>query len=111
MPKILPVVDSPASRQEVILEDVAYGINLVWNERAGAWSFGLDDRDGQPILAGRRVVLQLDLFYGYRHLPGMPSGFLYALDTTKKLKSISRDDLILGRAVLQYYTQAEVNAL
>jgi hypothetical protein len=111
MPKILPVANSSASRQEIIIEDVPYGLNLIWNERAGAWSLGLDDRDGLQILSGRRVVLQLDLFYGYRHLPGMPQGFLYALDTTNKLKSVSREDLIIGRAILQYYTQAEINAL
>ncbi len=107
----LPVVDKAASRQEIILEDVPYNLLLTWNERAGAWTVGLEDRDGLPIILGRRVVLQLDIFFGYRHLPGMPTGSLFAMDTTGKLTGVGREDLIAGRAVLIYYTRAEIDAL
>ena len=111
MPVLLPIPSNAASRQEIILEDVPYNLLLTWNERAGAWSVGLEDRDGTPIILGRRVVLQLDIFFGYRHLPGMPTGSLFALDSTKKLTGVGREDLTSGRAVLIYYTKAEVDAL
>ena len=111
MPKALPVANSSASRQEIIIEDVPYTLILLWNERAGAWTLGLDNRDGVSVISGRRIVLQLDMFYGYKHLTGMPNGYLYALDTTKKLKAIGREDLIAGRAILLYYTQEEYDAL
>ncbi len=111
MSQQLPVLDKVASRQEIVLEDVPYQLLLTWNERTGGWTIGLEDRDGLPVILGRRVVLQLDIFFGYRHLPGMPTGSLFALDTTGQLTGVGREDLTSGRAVLIYYTEAEINAL
>lgn len=103
----IPVPDQVASRQQITLDNVPYSVLLTWNERGQGWTFSLEDRDGLPVIYGRRVVLQIDLLYGYHHLPGVPAGALFALDQTGKLTTIGREDLILGRAVLRYFTEAE----
>jgi hypothetical protein len=103
--------DSAASRQLVTLENVPYNVLLTWNERAQGWTLGLEDRDGEPVLLGRRVVLQIDLISAFHHLPGVPTGGIFALDKTKGLRSIGREDLILGRALIYYLTRAEIDAL
>jgi hypothetical protein len=110
MPLSLPVPDQPASRQQITLDDVPYSLVLTWNERAGAWVLGLENRDGDAVILGRRVVLQIDLFSGYRHLEGVPTGSLFALDRTGKASAISRTDLISGSVALFYYTKAEIDA-
>lgn len=107
MSVIIPIPDQSASRQQITLDNVPYGILLTWNERAGAWTLGLEDRDGAPVLYGRRIVLQIDLLFGHHHMPGMPAGSLFALDRTKKLTGIGREDLIVGRAYLSYYSAGE----
>lgn len=111
MSVLFPVPDKAASEQQITIEDVPYTLLLTWNERAGAWSFGLLDRDGLPIVYGRRVVLQLDLLSGLRHLPGLPTGGVFALDQTGKIRKLSREDLVTGRAILTYIPQAELDAL
>ncbi len=107
----LPVTEKGYSSQLITLEDIPYGLLLSWNERAQGWTLGLEDRDGAPILLGRRIVLQLDILSGYHHLPGVPAGGIFALDMTKRLKSVGREDLIQGRAKLYYLTRAEIDAL
>lgn len=111
MPVTLPFPDQDASRQQITLENVPYSMLLTWNERAGAWVFGLEDRDNQPVILGRRVVLQLDLLSGYHHLPGMPSGVVVALDHTGQATAIAHDDLISGSIALLYFTRDEIDAL
>lgn len=107
MSVVLPVPEQAASRQQIILDNIPYGLLLTWNERAGAWTLGLEDRDGAPVLYGRRIVLQVDLLFGRHHLPGIPAGSIFPLDKTGKLTGIGFDDLVLGRAVLLYYAAGE----
>lgn len=111
MSVILPVSSQVASRQQIVLDDVPYYLLLTWNERAGAWVLGLEDRDGAPVILGRRVVLQLNLLSGYAHLPGIPTGGIFALDTAGRLSAIAREDLPSGRVALYYIPKAELDAL
>ncbi len=111
MPVILAVPDLPASSQQITLDAVPYSLLLTWNERAGAWILGLLNSDGAAVLVGRRVVLDLDILSVYRYLPGVPTGGIFALDATGKIRSISRQDLILGNVVLWYYSRAELDGL
>lgn len=111
MSVILPFPSNAASRQQIILDDVPYGLLLTWNERTAGWSLGLEDRDGAPVILGRRIVLQLDILSGYRHLPGIPTGGIFALDTAGKLSVISREDMPSGRVALYYIPRAELDAL
>ena len=112
MSVIIPIPDGVASRQQVTLDDTPYNLLLTWNERAGAWTLGLEDRDGNPVIYGRRIVLQLGMLSGLHHLPGMPTGDFYALDATGgQLKAVGREDLTGGRAVLYYIPRSEIDAL
>ena len=112
MSLVMPAPDGLASRVQITIDDTPYSLLLTWNERAGAYNLGLEDRDGAPVLYGRRIVLQLGLLAGYHHLPGVPAGDFYALDVTGGgLRSVGREDLIEGRAVLYYIPRSEIDAL
>jgi hypothetical protein len=103
---ILPVSDKPASRLQITIDEVAYALILSWNERSQGWTFGLEDRDGNTLIAGRRIVLNVDLLGGFHHL-AVPVGPILAVDQTGKLDGVLREDLTLGRVTLQYLTEAE----
>lgn len=111
MSVILPTPDRPASIQLITLDEVPYGLLLTWNERAAGWVLGLQDRDSNPVILGRRVVLQLDMLQGYHHLPNVPTGGLFALSATGKLDSITKDDLAAGRILIYYIPRDELDAL
>lgn len=60
--KILPTPDGyPFVDQRVALGGATYTIHWSWNERDGAWYFGLDDPNGRALVASVRVVLNVDL--------------------------------------------------
>jgi hypothetical protein len=107
---ILPFPDKPASREIIVIDEVSYSLILTWNERSQGWTFGLEDRDGNTLISGRRIVLNIDLLGGFHHL-AIPTGPLLAIDQTGNLDSISKDDMILGRVALQYLTEAEFSGL
>jgi hypothetical protein len=52
---------TPHVRMDVSLSGSTYTILWDWNDRDGAWSFGMDDPSGEPLVAGVRVVLNTDL--------------------------------------------------
>ncbi len=104
---IFTIPDKPVSRQQVAIDDVPYGLLLAWNERAAGWALSLEDRDGNPLFYGRRMVLNEDLFAGYRHL-AIPAGALFACDPKGRAKIITREALISGDVELFYLTAEEV---
>lgn len=106
----IPVPKDAASREQIVLDQVPYNILLTWNERAGAWVLGLEDRDAIPLIVGRRVVLNLDLLGGYHHL-NIPTGAIFAVDPTGKLLKVGMDDLTSGRVLLIYTPKADLNVL
>lgn len=103
---IFTIPAKPASRQQVAIDEVPYGLLLTWNERAQGWTVGLEDRDGNPLFYGRRIVLNEDLFAGLHH-HAIPEGLLFASDPKGKAKTITREALISGDVELYYVTQAE----
>lgn len=104
---IFTIPNKPASRQQVAIDEQPFGLLLTWNERAQGWTVGLEDRDGNPVFYGRRVVLNEDLFAGLHHLGG-PEGALFAADPKGKAKTISREALIGGDVELFYLTKDEL---
>jgi hypothetical protein len=111
MSVFLPVLNSYSSRQLITLDDVPLSMILTWNDRTQGWTLGFEDRDGSPVLSGRRLVLQIDLLFGMHHLPGVPAGSLFVLDLTNKLRGVGKDDLINGNAVIAYFSPGELDAI
>lgn len=64
----MPADGYPSQTAQVLIEDAYYAVIWRWNERDGAWYFGLADADGERIVSGVRVVLGVNL------LSAVPAG-------------------------------------
>lgn len=110
MSLFLPIPDRPAFREQITLDDVPYNLLLTWNERAAGWVLGLEDRDGAPLLSGRRLVFGIDLLGGFHHLD-VPTGGLFVVVPAGQITQISREDLTSGRVLLLYTPRSELDVL
>ena len=57
----LPDATEPLITQTVSLEGRAYVFRFDWNSRTDRWSMGLATEDGDDILSGAALVLNIDL--------------------------------------------------
>jgi hypothetical protein len=99
----------PHQRFFVELEAVTYGIDLLWNGRAGAWSLSILDRNGAALLSGRRVVIGFPLTVRAAYDLRLPPGQIVAIDTTGADKEPGLEDLG-ARVPLLYVEAADVPA-
>jgi len=58
---VLPGATEPLVTQTVSLEGRAYVFRFDWNSRTDRWTFGIKTEDGDDILSGALLVLNLDL--------------------------------------------------
>ena len=106
----IPIVpDSPDFDFTVELDGETFALHLQFNERDGAWYVDILTAEDDPIVMGRKVVLDLPLFGRYRD-ERLPVGQLVAVDTSGLQIEPAYGDL--GRRVqLVYTTAAELAAL
>lgn len=78
----------------------SYRFTFRWNGRVGAWFLDLADGDGDLIVAGVRVVLNLPLL-GKVADSRRPPGELFAVDTAGT--ELEADFEALGRRVAIFY--------
>ncbi len=53
---LIPVSPTaPHFSQQTALDGTTYLLDFDWNEREGAWYFGISTAEGDPIAVGRRV--------------------------------------------------------
>jgi hypothetical protein len=72
---------NPRWTQSVDLSGIRYKFYIWWNTRAEAWSLAISDVNDKMLLAGIRLVPQIDLLGKYRAtVPGLPPGMLLILD-------------------------------
>lgn len=87
------------------LDGVTYEITVRWNDRVGAYFLDLYDAERTPLVLGRRVVIEWDIFGLARNLDGAPPGTIMAMDTTPRKEDPVFDDF--GTRVLLLYLDAE----
>lgn len=87
----ITVIDAPWQRLETYLSDTAVTLELMWNESSNRWALSVE-REGVPLVAGRRLVPGIDLFAGYR----LDIGRLFLVDWTQAGGEPDRDALPAG---------------
>lgn len=63
------------------LDNVTYQFEMEWNDRDSGWYMSISNSDGEPLVTGRRVVLNYPLTNIYRD-PRLPAGSLVAIDSS-----------------------------
>lgn len=56
MIQAIPTRDADAYTQRLSLDGRIYQLRLVWRERVSSWYVDVRDRDGAPIIVGRRLT-------------------------------------------------------
>lgn len=95
--------ENPHSFFTTTLSNVTYGFEFIWNARAEAWFFSLYDVEEEPIVSGRKVVVSTPLLETFRWDARIPSGTLYALDTSGQDLDPGEKDLGPGARVKILY--------
>lgn len=110
MSVVIPITpDVPHFDFQVELDGVTYTLELRWNERDAAWYLSLLTAEEDPLVMGRKVVLDVPLWSRFKD-PRVPRGLLVAVDTSQKGIDAGYDDL--GRRVQLVYTPtAEIAGL
>ena len=74
-----------------------------FNSRLNDWVVDIFNLDGEPLVTGRRAVLDWVQLEQFRYRGNLPLGFLTFFDTTNRRIPATRDDL--GERVLYLYTE------
>ena len=79
----IDVPDMNDSVSELSIDGKVYGLRFTYNEKYDFWSFGLLDRDRNPIIAMTRIVPNFPLlhFFTYASMPDGIFGCLSQSDT------------------------------
>lgn len=88
------------------LDGKTYGFEFMWNSRAGYWFMSITDKDGNPLLMGRKLVLNWPLTGRFRN-NALPPGAFVLFDTSGR--DVEPNEKELGtRCQLVYHEAAEL---
>lgn len=91
--QILPVhSNSEHYKFRTVLAGEIFAFRFDYNTRGDCWFFSVSDKNGAPILQGRRIALGTVYFDGLSD-PRRPKGWIVALDTTNENVEAGRFDL------------------
>jgi hypothetical protein len=101
----IPVTSYPDQTVSVTLEGLLVTLKVRWNERATSWFMDIIDDAEEPILTGRRIMVDWPIVFGGAiHDERMPPGTFYATDTSGAGIDPLVDDL--GTRVLLLYIES-----
>lgn len=95
----------PHVRVSVPLSGATYTIVWDWNERDGAWYFGMDDPSGEALVSGVRVVLGIDLLRWAPAGDRRPTYGIAIIDPSEKGRHPDLD--AFGRDVFAVYLEPD----
>jgi hypothetical protein len=98
----IPIIDAPDQEVAVVLDGRRVTFRFRYNQSSDRWSFDLS-RDDQPVLTGRRIILDCDLLAGLH----LNLGVLFAAGEGEP----GRDAFPLGAVRLYHASASDVAAL
>ena len=112
MPREVPIASLNAkSSQTVALDNTVYRLTFVFNTRCLAWGMDIATQDGTVIVAGIKLLPQVDLLFRHKDTR-LPKGRLFAVDVEDGDEAPRPEKNQLGTKMrLLYFTEAEVNAI
>ncbi|RKZ08924.1 hypothetical protein DRQ25_07850 [Candidatus Fermentibacteria bacterium] len=103
----IPMKDFSSFKQEITLDNVPYIFFFNWISRDGFYTFDMNDREGNTLIAGVKLLVDFEFISRYPDR-GLPPGELYVIDQTGNSDRIGRYDFVNGRLSLIYITEEEV---
>ena len=112
MPFEVPIASLNAKNsQTVALDNTVYRMTFVFNTRRLAWDMTIGEQDGTIIVAGIKLLPQIDLLSRHRDIR-LPKGLLYAIDVEEGEQAIRPEKNQLGTKLrLLYFTEEEKDAI
>jgi len=103
---VIPTSQTLASyRERVQLDGDAYELHIRWNSCAAAWFVDIFDDDGNPLVYGRKCLIDTRLTGQHQHIPNLPPGEITCFDTTQRKERPGLRDF--GTRVLALYFDQE----
>lgn len=114
--RTIPFPSAPRWVQDVALDGEVYTLRGRYNVRWDSWVMDIETADGEPILTGIRLVLNLPLFSPHRYDDRLPPGELLVVspreldthdpqrndigdDADMRLVYVTADDEVFSAAV------------
>ena len=102
---VIPVRnDLPAYEFRIDLESVTYTMRFRYNLRMQRWIMDLADGDGEDIIAGIPILINLDLLRQYSR-SNLPPGTLFCVDYSGEEQNPDRERF--GDSALLLYEESE----
>ncbi len=108
MVKVLSIPRRRSNLEFVVeLDGVDYRVRLLWNARVGRWYLWLYTMEGDPVVAGQKLVVDIPLM-SHRGGSDLPPGLLWCIDTTGRGIDPGLHDLGV-RCLLMYVDEESVS--
>lgn len=88
-----------AFTQTINLNNKNFIFKILWNSRGKYYTLSIYDIDETLLIAGIKLVLNIDLF-NLSPDRGLPKGGLFVSDLTSQIRPIAKDDFTNGRLKL-----------
>jgi len=108
----IPFQDYPYFSEQVTLDSVPYVFEFCWNNRGSFWSLTIYDKNNNLLIAGLKVVKNLNLLNNYGKRDILPEGLLVAQsqadgDNTE----IAYGDIYIGLVNIVYIPRSDFATL
>jgi hypothetical protein len=103
----IPFEPDPLFVETIILDNIPYKFRFMWSTQ-NQWTMSILDRNGSVLIAGVRLVLDIDLLEDHPDL-GLPKGKLYVVDYSDNESELGRYDFVNNRQCkIIYFEEGEV---
>lgn len=96
--QVLPLTTEPIQIFEVQLDNIIYKFRVIYNTRGDYWTFDISNANDEPLAAGIKIVLGVDLIRAYR----LDMGSLIAVNISDNQEDPG-SQAALGTDVLLYH--------
>lgn len=100
----ITVPDKNDSISDITIDGVEYQIRFTYNGTGDYWSFGIENAEGEPIVAMTKIVPNFPLTHFF-HTTDLPNGMFGAVS---KEDRITRESFKKGTAEFVYISYSEV---
>jgi len=74
----IPFQEHPYFSEQVVLDSVPYVFEFYWNNRGSFWSLTIYNKNNSLLIAGLKVVKNLNLLNNYGKIDALPAALLMA---------------------------------
>jgi hypothetical protein len=101
----IPFKDFSSFTEEILFTDDIFILKFNWNSRSKSWVLSIYDRDGVPIILGRKIALNQDLLSQFTYSNFNENDNLMVIDLTNNYNDIEYTDLFTNKRELIFYNE------